>query len=87
VFKSRTLLAILSFLLVVFIVAIVISPVVDIPEAGLKNQTLAFLFFGAIVAAMELCLGLLCNQYLIRTPCPHDTASETALQPGAVLLC
>jgi hypothetical protein len=87
VFKSRTLLPLIALLLVVFILAIVISPVVDIPKAGLRSQAMVLLFFSfsALLAAFEFCAGCALQRHsygLASIPLP---TSER--QPAPSLLC
>jgi len=85
VFTSRTLLPLIAVLLVVFILAILISPVVDIPKAGLRTQADLLLFFTALIGAFHFCAGCLWD--------PRSRRSERILAPPSerqatpVLLC
>jgi len=85
VFKSRTLLYVIALSLVIFIVAIVISPVVDIPAAGFRAQLILLLFFSVLCAALQLCVGSILEPHsdLFRPVAAHSSEPELTV----VLLC
>ncbi len=85
-FRNRTLLLIVSALLVLFILAIVISPYVDLPESGLRAQALLLVFFSAIVGALNLCLGLIVQPSLTIL-FQQDSADCPVPHQSSVLLC
>ena len=85
--KSTTLLVIISALLIVFIVAIVISPYVDIPESGLRAQTILLLFFSALLGALQFCAGSISEQSIFQDCLRREAPDLLYLPLSTVLLC